>query len=85
METKEVRVNGHVFTVPYEEMTDPDKYRGEPCGSTEPYWGDSSGGATCTLEPHAPEVAHIAHDGEWNVIAIWTVTPYWEREKETTC
>jgi hypothetical protein len=74
MDTKIVRMNGVPVRVPHEELTDPDKYSGEPCGATEPYWPDSEGGATCTLAPHETGPAgsaHIAHDGDWNVIAIW--------------
>ena len=84
MKTRIVRVNGTPLRIPEDELPDPhpDGYGpaygidDEPCGATEPDWPDGSGGvAICTLPPHetSPEhgTAHIAHGGEYNVIAIW--------------
>lgn len=75
--TKIVRLNGTPIRVNREELTDPDTYRGQPCGATEPEWPGGQGGAFCTLAPHetGPRTAHIAHDGSWNVIAIWWDAP----------
>ena len=76
---KTVRLNGIPVRVPAEELTDPDTFTGTPCQATEPEWpGGSGGSAACTLAPHGtgPDgSAHIAHNGSWDVIAIWWDAP----------
>lgn len=72
MNTRIVRIEGVAFRVPSEELPDPhgDSPAGG-CGAYEPDWPDLHGGAVCTLAPHTRTVAHIAHGGEYEVIAIW--------------
>jgi hypothetical protein len=78
-ETKIVRVNGIPVRVPAEELTDPDKFSGgAPCAAVEPWWPTGRGEASCTIAPHETGpagTAHIAHDGSWNVLAIWWDVP----------
>jgi hypothetical protein len=72
MTTKLVRVNGTLLRVPSDELTDPLAGFGSGfCEAEEPDWPGLIGSAVCTLPPHSEDVAHIAHDGGRNVIAIW--------------
>jgi hypothetical protein len=68
-----VRVNGACLRVPWPELPDPDDCRlAVDCGAYEPHWPEWHGTAVCTLAPHPLCVSHIAHGGQWKVIAIWT-------------
>jgi hypothetical protein len=68
--TKTVRIDGRHYTVPRDELTDPHPDQAGGCRALEP-----EGEATCTLRPHAAAAAHIAHDGNGDVIAIWHTRP----------
>jgi hypothetical protein len=73
MEIKTVRVNGVALTIPADELTDPNPNApGTGCAALEPDWPNGTGGTCCTIEAHPADVAHISHDGSYNVLAIWT-------------
>jgi hypothetical protein len=71
MTGKQVRIQGAVFTVPADELTDPHPDAAGKCKAVEPDWSPVSGGSVCTIGCHPASTAHVAHDGDRNVIAIW--------------
>jgi hypothetical protein len=67
VKTRIVRINCAPFRVPADELPDPNADRpGGTCRAGEP-----NGGAVCTLDVHAPDIMHIAHGGNGEVIAMW--------------
>lgn len=70
MDTRIVTINGTEFRIPADELTDPHP---NLAGGSCP-WFDTATDAVCTLGTSGPEhggTAHIAHDGDGYVIAIW--------------